>query len=305
MWSMLFLALLADSGRLWRELAPGVRLLERDFRRGNEGPFRLFALEVDPAHPAVNILPVRALNAATGRETTSSLARRFGALAAVNGGYFKPDGSAAGVFVWDSHVMGEGSGRTALLFCRERKDVERLEFDTVAAQGGKWRRSGAGCTPTDITGAGPSLLRHGNSTPATEGFAHAKLRHPRTAVARTRDGRYLFVVVDGRQPASVGMTLAELADELSFMGAVEAMNLDGGGSTTLVADGSVRNTPSDGRERPVGDAILVFSVASREQLEALERSTREAPARLRSRLLGEAGRGVRVVEGRGMRRDSR
>jgi len=53
------------------------------------------------------------------------------------------------------------------------------------------------------------------------------------------------------------MTLEELAGELVRLGAVEAMNLDGGGSTTMVVAGRVRNSPSDGRERPVSDALLV------------------------------------------------
>ncbi|NWF85385.1 MAG: phosphodiester glycosidase family protein [Bryobacteraceae bacterium] len=299
MWSLFLFAWLLDpGGGHWRELAPGVRYMERDFRRGAEGPFRLFALEIDPAHPAVNLLPVRALNAATGRETTSAMARRLGAVSAVNGGYFKPDGAAAGVFVWNGKVLGEGAGRTALLFCRERDDVERLEFDVVAAKSGKWNRAGRGCKATDITGAGPSLIKAGKAAPAAEGLAHEIPRHPRTAVARTSEGRYLFVVVDGRQPASAGMTLAELASELSSMGAVEALNLDGGGSTTLVAGGQVRNNPSDGKERPVGDAILVFSVASREQLDALEIATRTAPKWARKRLLDEARRGLRTLERR-------
>jgi exopolysaccharide biosynthesis protein len=55
------------------------------------------------------------------------------------------------------------------------------------------------------------------------------------------------------------MTLRELAEELISLGAFEALNLDGGGSTTIVVRGAVRNSPSDGSERPVSDAILVFS----------------------------------------------
>ena len=87
----------------------------------------------------------------------------------------------------------------------------------------------------------------------------AESRHPRTAVAKLKDGRVLFVTVDGRQPGvSVGMTLAELADYLLTLGAVDAINLDGGGSTTMVLDGRVVNTPSDPNgERKVGDAIVV------------------------------------------------
>jgi exopolysaccharide biosynthesis protein len=66
--------------------------------------------------------------------------------------------------------------------------------------------------------------------------------------------------VDGRQPElSVGMTLAELASLLIELGAVEAVNMDGGGSTAMVIRGRVVNSPSDlSGERAVGDALLVF-----------------------------------------------
>lgn len=89
--------------------------------------------------------------------------------------------------------------------------------------------------------------------------AFVETRHPRTAVAKMKDGKFLMVTVDGRQPGvSVGMNLNELAEYLLSLGAVDAMNLDGGGSTTMFLDGKVVNTPSDKEgERKVGDAILV------------------------------------------------
>lgn len=90
--------------------------------------------------------------------------------------------------------------------------------------------------------------------------------HPRSAVGYSRNGRYLYlVVVDGRQPFySLGMTLAELADFMIAIGARDAMNLDGGGSSTLVVEtraGQPRilNSPIDnyipGRERPVANHL--------------------------------------------------
>ena len=89
--------------------------------------------------------------------------------------------------------------------------------------------------------------------------AFAETRHPRTAVAKLKDGKFLMVTVDGRQPGvSVGMSLQELAEYLLSLGAVDAMNLDGGGSTTMYLDGKVVNTPSDKEgERKIGDAIVV------------------------------------------------
>jgi exopolysaccharide biosynthesis protein len=89
-------------------------------------------------------------------------------------------------------------------------------------------------------------------------------RHPRTAIASLRDGRVLLVVVDGRQPSlSIGMSLDELARFLIELGAVEAINMDGGGSTTMVVNDAIVNRPSDPTgERPVSDVILVRGLKS-------------------------------------------
>lgn len=82
-------------------------------------------------------------------------------------------------------------------------------------------------------------------------------RNPRTAVAIRRDGIILLVVVDGRQKGSVGMTLFELTRFLLHRGAVDAMNLDGGGSSVMVAKGKVVSRPVGGHERSVSSAIVV------------------------------------------------
>lgn len=98
------------------------------------------------------------------------------------------------------------------------------------------------------------------------------VRHPRTAAGVSRDGtRLILVVVDGRQPTlSVGMTFAELSAELVADGAYTALNLDGGGSTTLVCRDDrtgklvVANSPSDTKERSVADALgITVSPAGR------------------------------------------
>jgi exopolysaccharide biosynthesis protein len=65
------------------------------------------------------------------------------------------------------------------------------------------------------------------------------------------------VEVDGRQRASAGMTLPELADYMVKIGCREALNFDGGGSATLWVYGNVMNTPSEGRERPAANALVI------------------------------------------------
>ncbi len=82
-------------------------------------------------------------------------------------------------------------------------------------------------------------------------------RHPRTAIGRTADGHVWLMVVDGRQPMSVGATLPELGILMQRLGCIEAINLDGGGSSTLAALGLVLNRPSDGQERKVANMLLV------------------------------------------------
>ncbi len=84
-------------------------------------------------------------------------------------------------------------------------------------------------------------------------------RHPRSAVGITTGGDMCLVAVDGRQPGiSEGATLDELGQIMLHLGCIEAMNLDGGGSTCLNIHGLHLNRPSDGFERPVSNAILLF-----------------------------------------------
>jgi len=113
-----------------------------------------------------------------------------------------------------------------------------------------------------IVGGTPVLIREGRivedfeAEKVREGFI--KDRHPRTAVGLRADGTWVLAVVDGRQPAlSVGMTLSELAEFMKSLGCISALNLDGGGSSTMVVRGKVLNSPSDAAgERPVSDAII-------------------------------------------------
>jgi exopolysaccharide biosynthesis protein len=126
---------------------------------------------------------------------------------------------------------------------------------------------------TEGIGGGPRIVRDG--VPSIEHEAEnlsasfATDRHPRTAIGFSRDERTLFLVtVDGRQPGhSVGMSLEELADLMSSQlglftvtrsNAHQAINLDGGGSTTMVVRRQVVNRPSDQTgERPVANALLI------------------------------------------------
>jgi exopolysaccharide biosynthesis protein len=136
-----------------------------------------------------------------------------------------------------------------------------------------------------IQGGGPQLIKNGKVaiTDKEERMSptFAAARHPRTAIAKLNSGKLLLVTIDGRQPGvSTGMTLYMLADLLLELGATAAMNLDGGGSTTMVVQQKIVNKPSDQTgERPVSDAILVFS--NREKAGSSQSNTRTARPRLR------------------------
>ncbi len=114
----------------------------------------------------------------------------------------------------------------------------------------------------DATNGLPQLIKNSKIDITWEQEKSSKsfveTRHPRTAVAKLKDGKFLMITVDGRSEASGGIGLQDLAEYLLSLGATDAMNLDGGGSTTMFVDGRVVNKPSDKEgERKVSDAILV------------------------------------------------
>lgn len=135
----------------------------------------------------------------------------------------------------------------------------------------------------ELIGGTPRLIRNGVATVEWEnehcGQSFASDRHPRTAVGFNPDSTKLyFFTVDGRQPGySAGMSLFELADYMLEWGVYQGINLDGGGSTTMVVRGSVVNSPSDaGGERTVANALMVVSTAPTGSLSLLKISPRKA-----------------------------
>jgi hypothetical protein len=123
---------------------------------------------------------------------------------------------------------------------------------------------------TTIVNGGPELVRNGqvHATPARDGMVRAgdpnfyygwvHKRNPRTLAGVDGAGRTVLITVDGRSTASLGLGIGEAAAVAKALGLRSAMNLDGGGSTTMVVGGQVVNMPSDATgERPVGDALIV------------------------------------------------
>ncbi|MFJ6026600.1 phosphodiester glycosidase family protein [Pseudarthrobacter sp. NPDC092424] len=134
---------------------------------------------------------------------------------------------------------------------------------------GKDLKTGA---TTDVINGGPTLVENGqlNITAKRDGMVRSNdsnsffygwvhKRNPRTIAGVDAQGRTLLVTADGRQTTSLGLSIKESADVARSLGMVNAINLDGGGSTAMVQDGQIVNSPSDATgERPVGDALLVL-----------------------------------------------
>jgi hypothetical protein len=118
-----------------------------------------------------------------------------------------------------------------------------------------------------LVGGTPRIVVNGQNvagvTAWMEGTAEGFVtrRHPRTGIGISRDSTHvLLFVVDGRQASSDGMTLKEFADLMIESGVFQGVNLDGGGSSTMIVEGTVVNSPSDSAgEREVGNALLLVT----------------------------------------------
>jgi hypothetical protein len=174
--------------------------------------------------------------------------------------YYRVDSTGVkrgpGVVTSEQHAVLVASGE-ALAVVERLRPRDRVEIITELAPNRGRLRTLIGGWPRIVT-AGRNVALEADSVEGTvPRFSRA--RHPRSALGISRDSTTLYLVtVDGRQEASVGMTLEELADAMISLGAFEAMNFDGGGSTALVVRDSIVNTPSDtSGERAVGNVLVV------------------------------------------------
>lgn len=187
---------------------------------------------------------------ATGPEqawsVVSEFAAKAGAQIAINANFFSKTEScgitAGGGQLWTAVYEGcpmtmafFSDGRALIIEARLRKDgALSPNIGLVAAVSGR-----------------PRLVEDSRSSPTLERFA--SVRHPRTALGLRRDGTLIILVADGRREAALGFTGPEMSEIFLHEGVIDAINLDGGGSSTLYieAEGGVQNKPSDGHERVV------------------------------------------------------
>ncbi|WP_347754120.1 phosphodiester glycosidase family protein [Agrococcus sp. ProA11] len=189
-------------------------------------------------------------------ELPSVIAEQVGASLAINGDYY--GFRDTGIVIRNGVLYRDEGAREALVLYR---DGSAAIVDETTTSGEQLLDDGAWQTLS----FGPALVEDGeivagiDSVEIDTNFGNHSIQgdQPRTAVAILDDGSIAFVVVDGRSDASAGMTLTELADTLQSLGAITAYNLDGGGSSTMVVDGEVVNTPSNGGERATSDILYV------------------------------------------------
>lgn len=192
------------------------------------------------------------------------MAKANKAIAAVNGSYFDVKHGGSVTFLQSN---GQVIARSDIALSDNRHNgaiaiTKDGQVDIILRQDSVWQHSNR---YEDILSSGPVLSQKGN--PITHKNTEFNLtRHPRTSIGITEDQRLLVVTADGRAPKAAGVKTNELALLMDALGAVEALNLDGGGSTTLwIKDqgwqGTV-NYPSDNDGfnhkggRPVANAII-------------------------------------------------
>lgn len=246
------------------ELAPGVTWRKKVYANYAGGRQTINVLEVAPSLAGPFLRPY--LKRGGGCIRPSRIGAEQGAIAAMNAGFFD---TGPGTCPPLDLVKADGEvlSYNRLTGAAQRSIGWTEDRETLIAWVDKDRDWTA---VVDGLGAYPSLVTDGTirlepdrDTDFFDG------RHPRTALGVKADGTVLLVVVDGRTSAGVGMTLNALAQHMLNLGATDAVNLDGGGSTSLwLRDQSINgvvNHPSDNGtadhfgERAVSDVLMVFT----------------------------------------------
>lgn len=196
---------------------------------------------------------------------TSTFAEQADAIAAINGSFFDTQAGGSVVFMRvDGEIVAEGAPNRQLytengalawnppgepvILDRPENGWEEASYENVFTSG--------------------PLLIFEDSLQSFNNDSFNQNRHPRTAVATTRDNRLLFLTVDGRSFQGYGMTIPEIAKFLDNLGTKNALNFDGGGSTTMwirkKTENNIVNYPSDNLEfdrmgeRKVSNALLLI-----------------------------------------------
>lgn len=222
----------------------------------NPGTYRGYAMKVKLKSPDAMTMTL-GKDMLGGSETTKQAVQRYGAVAGINAGGFAD--SRGKRYPLSTTIVG---GKYVNGFEATYKDLFFVGLSKFGKLiGGKFERKEDLDRLEPMFGASfvPILLQDGRKTAIPEKWRSSPLRAPRTVIGNYKDDQLVILVIDGRdENGSSGATLEELQAKLQKMGVQDAYNLDGGGSSSLVVNGRVVNSPSDGALRPVPTHFLFF-----------------------------------------------
>ena len=274
----------------FEDLPDGIRVFSG---RNKQLPLNAWYVEVDSKNVHL-YTEIVVSNDMDRRETPGQFAARMDAVVVVNGGYFlmhKNPTEHVGLLKNNGEII---SNTLRSMLKREKRYYltrSAIGFDQSGAMDIAWIAShndsifewdkpannlpGVPVTEIDYSKAhfwkmndamraGPVVVKNSRKhvTDNDEVFFWSKIPaiHPRTAAGYTKDGKYIFLVVDGRQPDSRGVNLNELSILMFDLDCEEAINLDGGGSSAIVVNGKLLNRPAGfTTQREVMSAIAVFA----------------------------------------------
>lgn len=196
---------------------------------------------------------------------TSTLAEQAGADIAINGSFFDTRAGGSVVFMRVNGEVIAGGAPNRQLYTENGGVAWNLPNEPVIMK--RPKEGWAEAPYENVLTSGPMLIA-ADSIQSFNNDSFNQNRHPRTAVATTDNNRLLLLTVDGRSFQGYGMTIPETAELLDSLGANFALNLDGGGSTTMwirgKSENNIVNYPSDnlefdrGGERKVSNALLLI-----------------------------------------------
>jgi exopolysaccharide biosynthesis protein len=183
-------------------------------------------------------------------------------IAKINGGFFAMNGSTEyiGSFVDEGlyYQKAEEFYPTLIYWKKDNKlTIEHQPTQSRHAyyQSNAWWAIGV---PWTLVIDGKQNFIYSKQT-LIEVFGHPYQRAPRTLLGQKKDGTIVMVVVDGRKTSTLGVTIEQSAAIMIELGCYIAVNLDGGGSSEMIVDGAIKNRPSDGVERSIGTAFMVYA----------------------------------------------
>ena len=171
-----------------------------------------------------------------------------------NMGFFNTEKEHIGLYMYDGKYVFNANGNyMTMVYKKDGKiDIRKYTKNMTSAQ-----KNALSKEAIFAVGTSYSLVQDGKiNTENASHFDHSNKRNPRTMFGQTADGRFILAVTDGRVASSAGLTATQSAYVMKSLGAVNAVNFDGGGSSELIVNGVIKNKLSDG-ERVIGSAMFI------------------------------------------------